>query len=161
MDDTTTSKPSISQLEVHLFPTSSHASVQVSIQNTNPTQAMTILIWNSPFDTLAPLMGILALSDSHTGEPLPSPGLMMQRTMPPSRNALIEIPAQGSVERNISLSHRLLPYKGPVKVHAAGRWLAVWTKAIDDISRTDLESMSGPDVMAGHFQGMTEAVVDL
>lgn len=134
--------------------TSSENKLRITISNQDPTTPRTFLQWDSPFDPRAPDMGIIRLIDVDSGKDIPSPGLKLNRMLPPSTEDLIEVPADGSVSKDINLKAPWLPADGRrVKVIVEGEWKVVWKTRKDGVAEDELNELSGESALRGAFRG--------
>ena len=140
------------QLSVQLA-TSSGDKLTITISNQDSTTPRTFLQWDTPFDIRALDMGVLRLEDAETGDELPSPGLKLNRKLPPPRDDLIEVPAGGEVSKEIELKAPWLPTDGrKVRVRAEGEWKAAWKKGKDEIVEAELGDLGGESALTGAFR---------
>lgn len=140
------------QLSVHLSATTDRK-LKITITNNDFTTPRTFLRWDTPFDPRALDMGILKLEDAESGQDLPSPGVKLNRRLPPPRDDLVEVPAGGEVSKEIELKAPWLPGDGrKVQVSAKGEWKAVWKKARDEVSNDELDIVGGQDVIRRMFR---------
>lgn len=155
------SADSLQALQVQLAAGSENATLTCTIRNTDSEHTISFLTWDTPFDPTAVNTGVLALRDAETGTDIPSPGLKLNRKMPPSRDALVEIAPQSSAERELNLSSPWIPTDGKkyqVAVH--GTWRAVWQKPATQVSDEELAALKGDEAMQGGFDsGNVEMVL--
>ncbi|OCK85694.1 hypothetical protein K432DRAFT_377463 [Lepidopterella palustris CBS 459.81] len=150
-----TSTPSPSNLVFTLAQTSkSPIKLQVTLRNTHPSSAITVLKWDSPLDPQAPNLGVFRITNAATGEDVDIPRLMVNRLLPPSRDALQDIAAGSEYSTEVVLDKSWMPSDRwtKYKVKVAGRWKAVWAKPVQDIDANELESLGGGnEAMTGEF----------
>lgn len=156
-------EPSVDDLHIFLSHTWQPVpTVKVTIQNTHPTSYMSFLSWDTPVDPSALNTGVLTIVYAVSGEPVPGPGLKLNRLLPPPREDIIELAPQETIEVDIDLSAPWIPGDGKlVKVHALGEWRAVWAKGKDEITNEELGAMSGPGVLRGPFRSVRDVEMEL
>jgi hypothetical protein len=143
---------SANALQVELAAGSENTTVACTIRNTASEHTITFLTWDTPFDPTAVNTGVLALRNAETGADLQSPGMRLNRKMPPPRDALVEIAPKSSAERELNLSSPWIPTDGKkyqVAVH--GTWRAVWQKPATQVSDEELAALEGDEAMQGMF----------
>lgn len=149
-------------MEIRLAPVPDKPStILVTIRNPDINTPVTFLKWDTPLDRSALNTGVITLSDAETGDLIPGPELKLGRMLPPSREDLVEIPNGGVVSEELELISPWLPSNRKVKVHAEGRWKAVWLKRMDTVSDGELNSFSGSEKVVGSFKSLQDAVVEL
>jgi hypothetical protein len=138
-----------------------NTTITCTIRNTDSENSITFLTWDTPFDSTAVNTGVLTLTDAETGADIPSPGMKLNRKMPPSRDALVEIAPKSSAERELNLSSPWIPTDGKkYQVAVNGTWRAVWQKPITQVSDEELAALKGDEVMTGGFKsGSVEMVL--
>lgn len=135
--------------------------VKVSITNDGDNLA-TFLRWDTAFDEQALALGILTLTDAETGDAIPGPDLKLNRVLPPSRDDLVEVGAGGEISKELALGGFWLPKNGrEVKVHAQGRWKAVWMKPKADVTEEELQAVGGEQALQGDFASEVDAEIEL
>lgn len=141
----TMSSPTLSNLGAHIAASSSSPStLNVTISNSHPSSPLTIITWDAPFERTARDSGSYHIQPAHGGDELKSLGLRIKRRLPAPRDALLEIPAGGKVERALELRSRWIPADGErYKIWARGPWRAVWAKSAEDVTDEDLGSLLG------------------
>lgn len=148
-------------LQVQLSAGPENKTVACTIRNTDSEHTITFLTWDTPFDPTAVNTGVLALKNADTGADIPSPGMKLNRKMPPSRDALVEISPKSSAERELDLSSPWIPTDGKkyqVAVH--GAWRAVWQKPATQVSEEELAALKGDEAMQGGFDsGSVEMIL--
>lgn len=144
-------------LQVQLSAGSENLTVACTIRNNDADHAISFLTWDTPFDPTAKNTGVLTLKDAETGTDLPSPGMKINRQMPPSRDAVVEVAPKSSEERQLSLSSPWIPKDGKkYMVSVEGTWRAVWRKSAAQITDEELAAAKGDEAIQGDFR--SEAV---
>lgn len=116
---------------------------------------VTFLVYNSPLDTAAPSIGLLAISADGASEPLDLPKLQIQRQWPPGADSLVQLQPGASHTAEIVLKDFItskLTRKASVALK--GRWDMVWSKQKDDITADMMEQaqlQADPDTFSGSF----------
>ena len=148
-------------LQVQLSAGPENSSLACTIRNTDSEHALTFLTWDTPFDPTAVNTGVLSIKDAETGADIPSPGMKLNRKMPPPRDALVEIAPKSSAERELNLSSPWIPTDGKkyqVAVH--GTWRAIWQKPAAQVSDEELAALKGDEAMQGGFDsGSVEMIL--
>lgn len=143
---------SANALQVELTAGSENTTVACTIRNTDSEHTISFLTWDTPFDPTAVNTGVLALRNAETGTDIPSPGMKLNRKMPPPRDALVEIAPKSSAEHELNLSSPWIPTDGKkyqVAVH--GTWRAIWQKPATQVSDEELAALKGDEAMQGMF----------
>lgn len=149
---TTSSSKSISRLVVKISEQSSPSELKVSIHNNDPSQTITLLSWDTPFDPQAINSGVLRLEHAVTGEEVASPGMKLNRKLPPPRDDLVEIGVGSTVTKNIVLNSPWIPTDGQsYRAHFQGRWKALWPKPAAEVTDEELASIVGDARLQGDF----------
>lgn len=152
---------SADSLQVQLTPGPENKTIACTIRNTDPEHTISFLTWDTPFDPTAVNTGVLALKDAETDADIPSPGMKINRKMPPPRDALVEIAPKSFAERELDLSSPWVPTDGKkyqVAVH--GTWRAVWQKPATQVSDEELAALKGDEAMEGGFDsGSVEMIL--
>jgi hypothetical protein len=148
----------ISQLRITLEQVSTNPvalSATVTNQSSSP---VTILTWNSPLDPLAFQLGVLSITPSGAAGPLDLPVIKLRRQVPPSRDALVTLQTGESRSQTIEIKELLVPRsnlygdEGVAEVRCVGRWMAVWTKPVDELEASALDELNmHKDAVAGDF----------
>ena len=148
-------------LQVQLAAGPENTTVTCTIRNTDSEHSITFLTWDTPFDPTAVNTGVLTLTDAETGADIPSPGMKLNRKMPPSRDALVEIAPKASAERELNLSSPWIPTdRKKYQVAVNGTWRAVWQKPATQVSDEELAALKGDEAMTGGFEsGSVEMVL--
>jgi hypothetical protein len=148
-------------LQVQLSAIPENTTVVCTIRNTDSENTLTFLTWDTPFDPTAIDTGVLTLKDAETGDDIPSPGMKLNRQMPPPRHALVEIAPKSSAERELNLSSPWIPTDGKkYQVAVNGTWRAVWQKPATQVSDDELAALKGDEAMTGGFEsGSVEMVL--
>ena len=116
--------------------------IQIKVENTS-TSAITVLTWDSPLDPQAGVLGLFELRDVQDGSIQQGKVLMVNRLMPPSRDSLVEIPANGSVENMAQLKMLSLQSARSYEVVAKGEWKGVWNRPRHAVDAKMLEKFEG------------------
>lgn len=139
-------------LDVRISGQPSPSQLEVTIRNSHPSQTITLLSWDTPFDPQAINSGVLCLENAKTGEEVQSPGMKLNRKLPPPREDLIEISAGSTVTKNIALDAPWIPADGQdYRVHYQGSWRAMWAKSAAQITDEELASFTGDAGLQGGF----------
>lgn len=139
-------------IAISLSSAHSPLTVKVTIRNDSPDKAFSFLSWDSPFDPQAINTGVLCLKDAETGKTIESPGMKLNRMMPPPRDELVEISPGSSAEKELKLKSPWIPTDGKTyQLHLRGNWRAAWAKAATDVSDRELEGMES-DVSSSAFE---------
>ncbi|KAM0722915.1 hypothetical protein Q7P37_001113 [Cladosporium fusiforme] len=139
-------------LQVELSAGPANSSVLCTIRNNDPKHAISFLTWDTPFDPTAINTGILTIKDASTGAEIPSPGMKINRQMPPPRDALQEITPESTVSRELNLSSPWIPQDGKkYKLRVQGKWRAVWEKPAAQISDEELAAAKGDEATPGDY----------
>lgn len=156
------SSPTPANLEVHIEPAAEDSTLKVTVSNTHDNTPLTILTWDAPFDRLSRDSGTYHIQSTKPGsEELESLGIKIKRMLPAPRDALVEIPAKGKIERELQLKSKWIPTDGEnYKVWAKGPWRAVWAKKLDDVTDDDLKSIVGEfDIDSKYETNVAEIVL--
>jgi hypothetical protein len=142
----------LGDVAISLSPAQSPLTLKVTIRNDSPDKTFSFLTWDSPFDPQAINTGVLCLKDAETGDTIDSPGMKLNRMMPPPRDDLVEISPGSSATKELELKSPWIPTDGKkYRLHLQGNWRAAWAKAAADVSDGDLEAMGG-DVSESAFE---------
>jgi hypothetical protein len=134
----------LGDVAISLSSAESPLTVKVTIRNDSPDKTFSFLSWDSPFDPQAINTGVLSLKDAETGEAIESPGMKLNRMMPPPRDELVEIAPGSSATKELKLKSPWIPTDGKkYQLHLRGNWRAAWAKAAADVSDGELEAMGG------------------
>jgi hypothetical protein len=140
--------PSSSTLSLSISeksPATTPPTILVTATNLHQSTSITLLTWDTPFDEKALLLGIFRFIDASTNEALPSPGLKINRGLPPPRDAFLEVGPRHAITKEFVLDGpgvRLEKGK-EYDVQAKGRWKAVWHASVLDIGDENLKKMGG------------------
>ncbi|KAF2180964.1 hypothetical protein K469DRAFT_267757 [Zopfia rhizophila CBS 207.26] len=137
----------ISGLEFKLSQISkSPPSLLVTLKNTHWKSTYTVLKWDTPLDPIAPQLGVFKMVDADTGEEIGIPRIMVNRMLPPPRDALQEVAAGTEHAIEVVFDKPWMPEKKPAKykIKVQGTFRAVWEKAASEISDVELEGFAGP-----------------
>lgn len=150
--DITAKMGSIQPLQVDLSAGPNNSSVACTIRNNDPEHTISFLTWDTPFDPTAVNTGVLTLKDTATGDEIPSPGMKINRQMPPPRDDLQEIAPKSSADRQLNLSSPWIPTDGKkYLIGVQGSWRAVWTKPASSVTDDELAAARGDEAMQGSF----------
>ena len=142
----------LGDVAISLSSAQSPLTVKVTIRNDSPDKTFSFLSWDSPFDPQAINTGVLCLKDAETGNTIESPGLKLNRMLPPPRDELVEISPGSSASKELGLKSPWIPTDGrKYQLHMRGNWRAAWAKAAADVSDRELEAMGG-DVSSSAFE---------
>ena len=142
----------LGDVAISLSSAESPLTLKVTIRNYSPDKTFSFLTWDSPFDPSAINTGVLCLKDAETGNTIDSPGMKLNRMMPPPRDELVEISPGSSATKELALKSPWIPTDGKkYQLHMQGKWRAAWAKAAADVSDDELEAMGG-DVSEGAFE---------
>jgi hypothetical protein len=145
-------QPPLSDVAISLSPAQSPLTVKVTIRNESPDKTFSFLSWDSPFDPQAINTGVLCLKDAETGSTIESPGMKLNRMLPPPRDELVEIAPGSSATKELGLKSPWIPTDGKkYQLYLRGNWRAAWAKAAADVSDRELEAM-GSDGTEGAFE---------
>ncbi|EEH20105.2 hypothetical protein PABG_02364 [Paracoccidioides brasiliensis Pb03] len=127
--------------------------LSVAIRNNIPNQAITLLKWNTPLDPQANVLGIFEVREAESGKLVPSLIVKISRKLPPTQDDLVEIPANGVKETQVTLKPMSLDHGAQYKISAKGRWQAVWAGGVDDVTADQLAEFSCASL--GDFESNT------
>ncbi|KKZ60684.1 hypothetical protein EMCG_04668 [[Emmonsia] crescens] len=114
----------------------------VSVHNNDPNQAVTLLKWNTPLDPQADVLGIFEAREAEFGTPVDSLVVKISRKLPPTQDDLVEIPADGVKEVQVTLRPMALSAGHEYMISAKGRWQALWAGSLDDVTTASLANMA-------------------
>jgi hypothetical protein len=108
--------------------------LNVTLENTSPSQPLSLLRWSSPLDPHADAIGVFSFSSKSTGNHAPCINLKINRKIPGSGvfsqgdENIVTIEAGGKIEREAEVrDHEVELEKGETyAVKAKGRWMGVW-----------------------------------
>ena len=103
-----------------------HATVQNTAQH-----PLTILTYNSLLDNAAGVLGIIHVTDTSTGEEVPSDVVQFRRVWPPPRDAFVEIAPDSTIEVDIPLRTHKLEAGKKYDVVAKWTWQGLWKGGVD------------------------------
>jgi hypothetical protein len=142
----------LGDVAISLSQAQSPLTLKVTIRNDSPDKTFSFLTWDSPFDPSAINTGVLCLKDAETGDTIDSPGMKLNRMMPPPRDELVEIGPGSSATKELALKSPWIPTDGKkYQLRMQGKWRAAWAKAAADVSDGELEAMGG-DVSESAFE---------
>ena len=132
----------LGDVAISLSSAQSPLTVKVTIRNDSPDKTFSFLTWDSPFDPQAINTGVLCLKDSESGKTIESPGMKLNRMMPPPRDELVEIAPGSSATKELGLKSPWIPTDGKkYQLHMRGNWRAAWAKTAADVSDGELEAL--------------------
>jgi hypothetical protein len=136
----------MSNLQVILSPVPPSAtqpiSLPINIAIHNPaTTPVTFLNWGTPFDPKANILGVFQINDTTTDHPITLDTIKFSRQLPPSRDDLVEIPAESSMERTITIPHVPLEEGHEYAVQAKGIWHGIWQCPRDQVTDSQLQQL--------------------
>ncbi|KAH2668884.1 hypothetical protein KXV32_004660 [Aspergillus fumigatus] len=102
---------------------------------------VTFVNWGTPFDPKANLLGVFQINDTATDHPITLDTIKFQRRLPPSREDLVEIPAESSMERTITIPHVPLEEGHEYAVQAKGIWHGIWECARNQVTDAQLQEL--------------------
>lgn len=116
-----------------------------TVTNLHESTTLTLLRWDTPYDEKALLLGLFTIKDLSSGEVIPSPGLKLNRKLPPPQDAFLEIPPRRAIAKEIVLDGPAAPLKKGTKyeIQAKGTWKAVWQASVKHIGYENLQKMGG------------------
>lgn len=117
--------------------------VHVAVRN-NADYPVTVLTWGTPLDPRADILGVFSVRD-HTNDDasVPLTTIKINRRLPADHNDLVEIPANASIDRVVTLSHVPLVDGHEYAIQAEGVWHAVWQGGASDVTEAHLERLEG------------------
>ncbi|RHZ43082.1 L-threonylcarbamoyladenylate synthase [Aspergillus thermomutatus] len=117
-------------------------SLPINIAIHNPANTpVTFLNWGTPFDPRATLLGVFQINDTSTNDPVPLDTIKFTRQLPPSRDDLVEIPAESSTERTVTIPRVPLEQGHEYAVQAKGIWHGIWECTRDEVTDAQLERL--------------------
>ncbi|KAF2102574.1 hypothetical protein NA57DRAFT_19475, partial [Rhizodiscina lignyota] len=131
----------LSNLEMRISHTSfSSPTIHVTLRNNSPSTTFTILTWDTPFDSKAVALGVFHVQDVAASTELPSLNLKINRKLPPSREALVELAPGKELGQDVKFEEPFMKLeKGKeYRVQAKGRWKGVWPVVATDVKDDDL-----------------------
>ncbi|KAF2817827.1 uncharacterized protein BDZ99DRAFT_457510 [Mytilinidion resinicola] len=159
MASTSASSADVSSLVLTLAQTStSPPTLKVTLKNTHTSSTFTVLEWDTPLDKQAFNVGVFQAADA-TGAKIGIPRLMINRKLPPPREALVELVPGAEASKELPLDKRWMP-RDKFTIKAEGKWKALWEKAAGDVQASDLEELGGSTAKTGEFRS-DEVTVDL
>jgi hypothetical protein len=122
----------------------------VTLENTSPDKTYTLLTWDTPLDPQALNLGALTLEDVDTGAAVEGPRLKINRKLPPSRDAFVQVLPEQSSSKTLNIDLPWIPRDGrTVRFRAQGSWKAVWAKPLAEVTDQEVGELTG-DV---HLEG--------
>lgn len=129
------------------------AKFTVTISNPT-TQPITVLIWGSPLDTKAAVLGIFKAVE--VGDPehkiIEGHRVMFRRVTPPPRADLVEILPGGDVTAEVALLGFSFEGDKSYQVRVEGRWMSAWSVEKDKVTADMLEEFGAKEEMTGIFR---------
>ncbi|KJZ79541.1 hypothetical protein HIM_01010 [Hirsutella minnesotensis 3608] len=133
----------IPKLHVTLRQTSSSPpTVRVAVTNGNKFP-VTIVDYQSPLDPLALQTGLLSITPAGSSQPLQLRTIQVKRVWPPREDSLPDIKPGATAYNDLVLKEPTVPMEQlgkRAKVILKGRWMAVWPRSRDQISKEELEN---------------------
>jgi hypothetical protein len=116
-----------------------------TVTNLHESTTVTLLIWDTPFDEKALLLGLFTIKDIEHGHTLPSPGLKLNRKLPPPKEAFLEIAPRHAIAKEIVLEGpgAQIEEGARYEIQATGKWKAVWHASVVEIGYGNLQKMGG------------------
>lgn len=142
-------------------------SLSISVKNTHPSTAVTLLKWDSPLDSLALQLGLISVTAAGAPAPIDMPTIQIRRAMPPGADSLVTLQPGESASSVVELRDSFVPEdtwaQGKAKVSMKGSWGAVWPGLVKDDLLADLEKLSalgggGDGVLTGEWESPTIGV---
>lgn len=139
-------------------------SLSISVKNTHPSTAVTLLRWDSPLDPLALQLGLISVTAAGAPAPIDMPTIQIRRAMPPGADSLVTLQPGESASSVVELRDSFVPKdtwaQGKAKVGMKGSWGAVWPGLVKDDLLADLEKLSalgggGDGVLTGEWESPT------
>ncbi|KAF7137132.1 hypothetical protein CNMCM5793_007196 [Aspergillus hiratsukae] len=135
----------MTNLQVTLSPVPPSATqpinLPINIAIRNPaTTPVTFLNWGTPFDPKASILGVFHINDTTTDNPITLDTINFNRKLPPSRDDLVEIPAESSMERTVTIPVPL-EEGHEYAVQAKGIWHGIWECAREEVTDSQLQSL--------------------
>ncbi|KAI5367962.1 hypothetical protein Slin15195_G030960 [Septoria linicola] len=131
----------------------SNSRVKITLSNSNSDHTLTLLRWDTPLDPRALDTGVLVLTDRDSGKVIPSPGLKLNRKLPPTREDFVEIAPSSKVSEERELKGPWLPSAGQrVSVHVEGEWKALWSKSTAAVKQEALDALDGDGCYRAAFR---------
>jgi hypothetical protein len=126
-------------------PVTSPPTIIATVTNLHDSTTVTLLTWDTPFDEKALLLGLFEIRDVEHGHTIPSPGLKLNRKLPPPKEAFLEIAPRHAIAKEIVLEGAgvQLEKGSKYEVRAKGKWKAVWQASVADIGYGNLQKMGG------------------
>lgn len=151
---------STNPLEVQLSAGPGNSTVTCTIHNSDAEHTLSFLTWDTPFDPTAVNTGVVAIKDAETGAEIPSPMMKLNRQMPPSRDALVEIGPSSDSVREVNLTSPWIPTDGKkYQVKLQGTWRAVWQKPTAQVTDEELAALKGDEAMQGGFDSRSVEMI--
>ncbi|KAF7174208.1 hypothetical protein CNMCM5623_006693 [Aspergillus felis] len=127
-------------------------SLPIKVAIHNPTNTpVTFLNWGTPFDPRANLLGVFQINDTSNNNPITLDTIKINRQLPPSRDDLVEIPAESAKEQTVTIPWVPLEEGHEYAVQAKGIWHGIWACTRDEVTDSQLESL-GDGEARGKFE---------
>lgn len=112
----------------------------VTLKNTNPDTAYTLLKWGTPLDGAALNTGVFSIVDAESGSEVEQLVLQINRKMPPPQEELVTVAPGTEEEMQVVFDKPWMPGQKPAKykVKAAGEFKGAWDKYGGDVSEDEL-----------------------
>ncbi|KAM5477899.1 hypothetical protein McanCB56680_006869 [Microsporum canis] len=134
-----------------VVPKDQQLELKVAVQNTAESQ-VTVLKWNTVFDTLAPSLGVFELRDLTASADVEQNIMMVRRQMPAKESDLVELGPKQSVETTVTFQNLELTSGHKYSARANGFWQTVWKMPKSDVVTGHLDLSGG---MNGDFASNT------
>jgi hypothetical protein len=134
---TTTSKTLIATLRQTSPVGSGPLIISARIHNSGASPA-SILVWNSPLDPLAAKVGVFTLTTA-VGDVVDASWMRVNRQLPPGKEEVITIPADGEVEVEHVFRMYMLD-SGRYTVRATWRWMQIWGVEAEEVTEEMLRN---------------------
>lgn len=128
---------------ITLPPSPQPSTVSVGVTLLNPANTtVSLLKWGTPFDPLAKVLGVFAVTDAGNGETIPIDTIQVSRKLPASPDDLLQIPANTSLDTVVQLAPLPLVAGHEYSISAQGIWHAVWETPAEGVTPMQLEDLS-------------------
>ncbi|KAK5993659.1 hypothetical protein PT974_07094 [Cladobotryum mycophilum] len=133
----------------------------VTNKNSHP---VTFAAYQSPFDSSIVQLGITSITPDGASAPIEYPTIMFGRMWPPPDQSIITIAPSASMKKDIVLKDPPVPLEELGKkatVVLQGRWMGVWAKAKEDVSKDDWAGNTDEESFSGEYTSDTlEITID-
>jgi hypothetical protein len=132
-------------------PKTSPPTIIATVTNLHESTTVTLLTWDTPFDEKALLLGLFTIKDIEHDHTIPSPGLKLNRKLPPPKEAFLEIAPRHAIAKEIVLEGpgAQLEKGARYEIQSKGRWKAVWQASVAAIGYGNLQKMGGGTGVVG------------